>query len=92
MSKKALIWGGIFGLLAPFIGIFLGLQVSTTLGNILAFPVIGLSYATGVPFGMWHWSMLLLAVALSVVLWALIFALVAKLFRKGKAEVPSQNL
>lgn len=85
MSKKALIWGGLFGLVAPFVGIFFGLQVSTTLGNILAFPVIVLAYVTGTPLGMWHPALMFAAVALSVVLFALIFALAAKLFRKGSA-------
>lgn len=82
MNKKCLIWGGLFGLIAPFIGIFAGLQISTTVGNILAFPIIGLSALTGVPFGMWGAGMMLFAFALSVVVWALIFSLIAKLFTK----------
>lgn len=82
MSKKYLILGGAFGIIAPFIGIFLGLQVSVALGNILAFPVIGLAYLTGHPFGMWHPLMMVLAIVLSVFVWALIFGFVAKLIKK----------
>ena len=82
MSKKALIIGGVFGLISPFIGIFMGLQVSTILGNIFAFPVIGLAYATGQPFGMWHPTLMVVAVILSVIVWALIFAVVARLFMR----------
>lgn len=84
MSRKALVWGGIFGLAAPFIGIFLGLQVSTLAGNILAFPIIGLSYLTGEPFGFWGTGKMLGAFALSVVVWALIFALLVRLFTRRR--------
>ena len=84
MSKKALVWGGVFGLIAPFIGIFLGLQVSTLAGNILAFPIIGLSYLTGEPFGFWSTGTMVGAFAFSVVVWALIFALLARLFTRAR--------
>lgn len=79
MNRKALALGGIFGLIAPFVGIFMGLQVSVILGNILALPVIGLVYVTGTPFGMWSPALMIAAVVLSIVLWALIFALIARL-------------
>ena len=82
MNKKSLILGGTFGLIAPFVGLFLGLQVSVIIGNILAFPVIGLAYLTGQPFGMWHPLMMVLAIVLSVVTWALIFSFIAKLVKK----------
>jgi hypothetical protein len=82
MNKKAFIWGGLFGLIAPFIGIFLGLQVSTLLGNIFAFPLIGIAYMTGQPFGMWHPALMIGAAILSIVVWALIFGIIARLFRR----------
>ena len=83
MNKKALVWGGIFGLVAPFVGIFFGLQISVVLGNILAFPVIALVYVTGTPFGMWSPILTITAVVLSVVAWALIFGVLAKLLGRG---------
>lgn len=82
MNKKALIIGGVFGLVAPFVGIFMGLQVSVILGNILAFPIIGLVYVTGTPFGMWSSALMIAAIVLSTVLWALIFALIARVIRR----------
>lgn len=82
MNKTAIIIGGFFGLIAPFVGIFLGLQVSTILGDILAFPVIGLVYVTGTPFGMWEAPLMIVAFALSIVLWALIFGLIARLLKR----------
>jgi ABC-type dipeptide/oligopeptide/nickel transport system permease subunit len=82
MKKSWLIAGGIFGLVAPFIGMFFGLQVSTVLGNILAFPVIALVYITGTPFGFWGGGLYVLAITLSIVAWALIFG-VASTLRKS---------
>ena len=83
MNKKLLISGGVFGLIAPIIGMFFGLQVSTVLGTIFAFPVIALVYVTGQPFGYWGGGMMVLAFALSAVAWALIFWLVGKfVFKK----------
>lgn len=82
MNKTALIWGGIFGLIAPLVGMFVGLQVSSVLGNILMWPFVCIAYMTGLPFGMWGSVMTLTATALSVIVWALIFALAAKLFKR----------
>jgi len=79
MRRKALIWGAAFGLVAPFVGLFAGLQVSVWLGNILAFPLVGLAYLTGRPFGTWGVWPMLLAVGLSMVAWALIFGVVSLL-------------
>lgn len=81
MSKKAIIGGAIFGLIAPFVGIFLGLQVSTILGNILAFPIIGVSAVVGVPFGLWPLWGMIGALLLSIVVWALVFGLISLLVR-----------
>lgn len=86
MNKKALIGGAVFGLLAPFVGIFFGLQISTVVGNILAFPVVGLAYVTGHPFGMWGPGLMAGALGLSLVLWAVIFGLIAMLFRRRPAS------
>ncbi len=41
----------LFGLLAPFIGLFVGLQISPLLANVLMFPFIIVSALTGTPTG-----------------------------------------
>ncbi len=45
--KLAAILGVLFGLVTPVVGVFLGLQVSALLGNILAWPLIAMSVLTG---------------------------------------------
>lgn len=83
MNKKWLIIGGVFGLFAPFIGIFIGLQVSVIFGNFLAFPIIALAFITGKPFGTWSAGFMIFAVVLSVVVWALVFGLAQMALRKS---------
>lgn len=83
MSKKALVWGGLFGLVAPFIGMFLGLQVSAIAGNILTFPLVGLSYVTGQPLGAWGAGLKVVALLSSVLVWAVIFGIAGKLIKRG---------
>jgi hypothetical protein len=83
MNKKALVWGAMFGLIAPVVGLFVGLQISPIVANVLMFPIIGLSAVLGTPFGMWSPSLMLASVILSIAAWALAFALVGKLLGKG---------
>ena len=68
--SKPLVYKFAFGLIAPFIGLFVGLQVSPLLANILMFPIIAVSAVTDVPIG--EMSGLLWAgmVLLSGVVWA----------------------
>ena len=82
MNRKWLIWGSVFGLIAPYVGVFVGLQVSVVLGNILTFPLIILAALTDSVFGNWGLPFLLLATALSVVIWALIFGVVGLLLNQ----------
>jgi len=72
-NKKALLWGGVFGLVAPFVGVFVGLQVSPMVANVLMFPVLAMSVMLGSPFGMWSPALMLVALVLSVIVWALVF-------------------
>ena len=81
MRMRVAILGVLFGLLMPAVGIFVGLQVSTTLGNVLAFPVIAVVSITGVPFGMWSAWHILIAALLSICIWTVIFSLLDKLLR-----------
>lgn len=83
MRKRVYILGILLGLLSPVIGIFLGLQVSTTLGNMFAFPVIALVFLTGSPFGEWHLGLTLAAAVLSIVIWTGIFAALDRLLRRS---------
>lgn len=81
-NKKALLWGGVFGLVAPFIGMFIGLQVSPMVANVLMFPVIGMSAMLQRPFGMWSPALMLTAVALSIIVWALVFLAISLFFKR----------
>lgn len=66
-------WGGLFGLVAPFIGMFIGLQVSPMVANVLMFPIIGMSAMLQSPFGAWSPALMLAGLALSIIVWALAF-------------------
>ena len=81
-NKKALLWGGVFGLVAPFVGVFVGLQVSPMVANVLMFPVLAMSVMLGSPFGMWSPALMLVALVLSVIVWALVFAAVDMLVKR----------
>ena len=82
-NKKALIWGGVFGFVAPFIGMFVGLQIFPNVANVLMFPILGLSMILGTPFGMWGMGTKLAALVLSVVVWALVFETLGRLFKRS---------
>lgn len=79
----AFIWGGIFGFFAPFVGLFVGLQVSPIVANVFMFPIIGLSMILGTPFGMWGMGLKLVALGLSIIAWASIFGIVHALVKRG---------
>lgn len=79
--KKTIILGLILGLVMPVVGIFFGLQISGVLGTILSFPLIAVSFATGVPFGVgneWVW---IIAFGLSILVWMGIVAGVRKVLQ-----------
>jgi hypothetical protein len=67
---KRYYFGGILlGLVVPYLGLFFGLQVSTTLGNILAWPLLLVAAVSATPIGMFsglHW---LFAITLSCAFW-----------------------
>jgi hypothetical protein len=68
--SKPLIYKLAFGLAAPFIGLFAGLQVSPLLGNILMFPFIAVSALTDIPIGEMSGVLFGALVLLSGVAWA----------------------
>lgn len=67
---KPLIYKFLFGLIAPFIGLFVGLQVSPLLANILMFPIIAVSAATDTPIGEMPGLLWVGMVLLSGVVWS----------------------
>lgn len=76
---KILVFGFIFGIITPFISIFIGLQLSPTLANILMFPILILGYFFEEPFGYLAFSQKLFLVFFSGVFYSFIFFLVKKL-------------
>lgn len=80
--RKAYIWGGVFGIVAPFLGVFLGLQVLPLLGSILAFPFVILTMVTGIPFGNFGTPLKLLAFLISVASWSTVFGVAAKVLKR----------
>lgn len=85
MNKKHLIFGAIFGLIAPALGLFAGLQVAPFLGTILMFPFIIVGAVTGDPFGEFSTAMKIISVILSIGLWALIFGFIGNFLGKSKS-------
>ena len=81
--SKSAIFGFIFGLIAPFIGLFLGLQVSVFLGNLLTLPFQAFFTLTGVPFGEMPGVIILLLTLISGILWAAIFYAIARLLNRA---------
>lgn len=74
MPRKHLIFKFLFGLAAPFIGLFAGLQISPLLGNILMFPFIAVSALTGIPIGEMSGALFGALVLLSGVAWAVLLS------------------
>ena len=74
MSRKHLIYKCLFGLAAPFIGLFAGLQVSPLLGNVLMFPFIAVSALTDIPIGEMPGWLFGALVLLSGVAWAVLLS------------------
>ena len=83
-NKRNFIKGAIFGLLAPFIGMFVGLQVAPFLGTILMFPFAIISKIIGQPLGEFSTIVMILSIVLSIVLWGFIFTGIAKIISKFK--------
>lgn len=80
--NKAFIYGAVFGLIAPMIGLFVGLQLSTFLANILMFPFYIIGLFTEGPFGNWSMAMRVLGVLFSMITWGTVFYLIFKLVKR----------
>ena len=81
-NKKAFVIGFIFGLIAPAIGLFLGLQIAPLLGNILIFPFLVISKIIDTPIGNWSLVLKIVGVIFSMIIWGLLFASASSLFKK----------
>ena len=69
----------------PLVGLFVGLQVSVPLGNVLMAPIIGLVMLTGQPMGMMTNEFRLVAWLISGLFWALVFCAVPWAWRRFRA-------
>jgi len=85
VRKRVYILGIIIGIITPISGLFVGLQVSPVLGNILTAPLILLSLITGDALGNLSGVMRIVGILISIVLWTAIFALIDKLMQKKSA-------
>lgn len=78
MIKKGFLLGALLGLIFPFVGVSIGLQVSPALANVLLFPLLVWSQLLNIPIGMWSLPMQLFGLVLSVGCWGVIGAAAAK--------------
>jgi hypothetical protein len=76
MSKAALLWGALFGFLAPIVGLFVGLQVSVIVANILLWPALLMSAILNAPLGNWSLGLMLTGMLVSIIIWSLTFGIV----------------
>jgi len=76
---KPALWGFLFGLLMPIFGLFVGLQISSLLANVMLFPLVVLSDLTGIVFGKASSLERILFILFSGVFWALLFLAVSRL-------------
>lgn len=79
---KAIVLGLLFGLLCPIIGLFIGLQVSPTLANILMLPVLLVSTIADVPFGMMGTGLRVISWLFSGFFWAAVFHAIAPILQR----------
>ncbi len=86
MTKKPLLAGCLFGLLAPPVGLFIGLQVSPAMANVLMFPVIIVGVFLDTPLGDMSAGLWVGMVVLSGIVWALLFAAGERLIRLAVAR------
>jgi hypothetical protein len=78
-DKKYFLWGALFGMVSPFIGLFVGLQILPILGTVLMFPIILISKLIDKPFGEFSTMLIVLSVLLSIIVWGGVFVLVGRL-------------
>jgi hypothetical protein len=80
-DNKNFKWGALFGVIAPFFGLFVGLQIIPFFGTILLFPFVLISKIVGQPLGEFSTTLLVLSFILSIIVWGGIFVLIGQLIR-----------
>ncbi len=74
-------FGAVFGLVAIWLGLFVGLQVNVLLAQMLIFPISVVSYISGVPLMMMSPVLWALGIIAQCATWAIIFYFVSRLAR-----------
>lgn len=82
--KKTFIIGAIFGVIASVLGLFVGLQISPVLANILLFPLLIISKIVQQPLGEWSIFLRIISLLFSMLLWGLVFSGITQLLSKLK--------
>ena len=71
--------GFLAGPILTYLGLFAGLQVSSMIGTVLAFPLIAMSIAMGKPIGAFSEFAMMLGLLFSCLFWSGVFVLIAAL-------------
>lgn len=74
--------GFVFGLISPLVGVFLGLQVSSTLGTLFAFPLIVAGWLIGEPFGQLSTLARVATLLISGCVWCAVFTWIAAVLNR----------
>ncbi|MEM8976789.1 MAG: hypothetical protein AAGD43_32470 [Pseudomonadota bacterium] len=76
---RTVVVGAVFGLIAIWFGLFVGLQVNVVLGQLLVLPAAVVATLSGVPIMKMPLALWIIAIALQCLTWALIFHLLGRL-------------
>lgn len=71
--KKVFIIGMIFGAVASAFGLFSGLQIHPTLGEVLLYPFVLMADMMGKPLGTWSGLAKLVGLLLAMIFWGMVF-------------------
>jgi hypothetical protein len=83
--RRIALAGFVFGLIAPLVGLYIGLVFNVTIGTVLTLPWIALSAVLGQDMLSLPLVLKLAALVLSGLIWGLLFAIAAALARGIKA-------
>lgn len=73
------LWGALFGMISPFIGLFVGSQVLPFFGTVLMFPIVLISQLVDKPFGEFSIGLMIISVLVSIVVWGIVLVLLGRL-------------
>lgn len=72
-NRKIFLWGALFGIASPLLGLFAGLQVAPFLGTVLMFPFVIIAKLTGLAIENFPIGLMISSIASSFVQWGLVF-------------------